>query len=64
MKRLYHHIGDKIMNTIQMDPQHQKILTDMNSYRNSEAVKVVYNSIKKLQNSFIKEGAGLKFVEE
>jgi hypothetical protein len=47
-----------------MDPQHQKILTDMNSYRNSEAVKVVYNSIKKLQNSFIKEGAGLKFVEE
>ena len=64
MKRLYHHIGDKIMNTIQMDPQHQKILTDMNSYRNSDAVKVVYNSIKKLQNSFIKEGAGLKFVEE
>ena len=64
MKRLYHHIGDKIMNTIQMDPQHQKILTDMNSYRNSDSVKVVYNSIKKLQNSFIKEGAGLKFVEE
>ena len=22
MKRLYHHIGDKILNTIQMDPQH------------------------------------------
>jgi len=64
MKRLYHHIGDKIMNTIQMDPQHQKVLTDMSSYRNSDNLKAVYNSIKKLQNSFIKEGAGLKFVEE
>jgi len=36
----------------------------MSSYRNADNLKAVYNSIKKLQNSFIKEGSGLKFVEE
>ena len=64
MKRLSHHITDKIIKTIEIDQQHNKILTDMSSYRNADNLKAVYNAIKKLQNSFIKEGSGLKFVEE
>ena len=64
MKRLYHHIGDKIMNTIEVDPQSQKILTEYGSYQDSESLRVVYDSIKKLQKSFIGHHEGLKFVDE
>ena len=48
MKRLYHHIGDRIMNTIEMDQENQKILSEYGSYKDRESLKVVYNSIKKL----------------
>lgn len=64
MKRLYHHIGDTIMNTIEMDPKNQRILSEYSSYQDSEGLHAVYNSIKKLQKSFIGHSEGLKFVTE